>query len=140
LSLDDDPYIVITKDGRLKWIYDAYTTSNKYPYSERVRDKFSSFSGKQLNYIRNSVKVVIDAYDGKMTFYISDKEDPIIKTYASIFKDSFVPLDQMDDDLRSHIRYPEDLFTYQTALYTVYQMEEAQIFYNKEEKRRKNLF
>jgi len=133
LSLDDDPYIVITKDGRLKWIYDAYTTSNKYPYSERVRDKFSSFSGKQLNYIRNSVKVVIDAYDGKMTFYISDKEDPIIKTYASIFKDSFVPLDQMDDDLRSHIRYPEDLFTYQTALYTVYQMEEAQIFYNKED-------
>ena len=133
LSFDDDPYIVITKEGHLKWIYDAYTTSNRYPYAERMRDKFSLLPGKQLNYIRNSVKIVIDAYDGKMTFYVADTEDPIIKTYANIFKDSFLPLEQMSEDLRSHIRYPEDLFIYQTALYTVYHMDEVQIFYNKED-------
>ncbi|MBI5096701.1 MAG: UPF0182 family protein, partial [Nitrospirae bacterium] len=73
------------------------------------------------------------AYDGKMTFYIADKEDPVIQTYARIFKGTFVPLDEMDEDLRAHIRYPEDLFAYQTTLYTVYHMGEAQIFYNKED-------
>ncbi|MBU4348313.1 UPF0182 family protein, partial [Patescibacteria group bacterium] len=133
LSLDNDPYIVITKEGTLKWIYDAYTTSNRYPYAEQMKDTFSSMPGQRLNYIRNSVKVVIDAYDGKMSFYIADENDPIIKTYAKIFKDSFLPLEQMDEDLRAHIRYPEDLFIYQTTLYTVYHMDEAQIFYNKED-------
>jgi len=133
LSLDNDPYIVVTKEGELKWIYDAYTTSDRYPYAERMKDTFSSLPGKRLNYIRNSVKVVIDAYDGRMTFYIADENDPIIKTYAKIFKDSFLPLEQMDEDLRAHIRYPEDLFIYQTTLYTVYHMDEAQIFYNKED-------
>ena len=77
--------------------------------------------------------MVIDAYDGKMTFYIADKEDPIIQTYSKIFKGSFIPLDEMDEELRTHIRYPEDLFAYQTMLYTVYHMDEAQIFYNKED-------
>src|SRR3990172_8056097 len=133
LSLDRDPYMVVTKKGELKWIYDAYTTSDRYPYAELVNDAFGSIQGRRLNYIRNSVKVVIDAYDGKMTFYIADKEDPVIQTYAKIFEGSFVPLDEMDEDLRSHIRYPEDLFAYQTALYTVYHMGEAQIFYNKED-------
>jgi len=133
LNLDSDPYIVVTKEGGLKWIYDTFTTSNRYPYAEQMKDIFSSLPGKRLNYIRNSVKVVIDAYDGKMTFYIADEDDPIIKTYAKIFKDSFLPLEQMDEDLRAHIRYPEDLFVYQTALYTVYHMDEAQIFYNKED-------
>ncbi len=133
LSLDRDPYMVVTKKGELKWIYDAYTTSDRYPYAELVNDAFGSLQGRRLNYIRNSVKVVIDAYDGKMTFYIADKEDPVIQTYARIFEGSFVPLDEMDEDLRSHIRYPEDLFAYQTALYTVYHMGEAQIFYNKED-------
>ncbi|GMQ95132.1 MAG: UPF0182 family protein [Patescibacteria group bacterium] len=133
LSMDNDPYMVVTREGELKWIYDAYTTSDRYPYAEQMRDVFSSFPGKSLNYIRNSVKVVIDAYDGKMTFYIADKDDPIIRTYAKIFKDSFLPLEQMDEDLRTHIRYPEDLFIYQTTLYTVYHMDEAQIFYNKED-------
>ncbi len=133
LSLDDDPYMVVTEGGELKWIYDAYTTSDYYPYAERMNDAFSSLPGKEINYIRNSVKVVIDAYDGKMTFYIADEDDPIIKTYAKIFEDSFLPLEQMDEDLRAHIRYPEDLFIYQTALYTVYHMDEAQIFYNKED-------
>lgn len=133
LSLDRDPYMVVTKKGELKWIYDAYTTSDRYPYAELVNDAFGSLQGRRLNYIRNSVKVVIDAYDGKMTFYIADKEDPVIQTYARIFEGAFVPLDDMDEDLRSHIRYPEDLFAYQTALYTVYHMGEAQIFYNKED-------
>ena len=133
LSLDRDPYMVVTKKGELKWVYDAYTTSDRYPYAELVNDAFGSIQGRRLNYIRNSVKVVIDAYDGKMTFYIADKEDPVIQTYAKIFEGSFVPLDEMDEDLRSHIRYPEDLFAYQTALYTVYHMGEAQIFYNKED-------
>jgi uncharacterized membrane protein (UPF0182 family) len=117
----------------LKWIYDAYTTSDRYPYAEMVNDTFGSLASRRLNYIRNSVKVVIDAYDGKMTFYIADKEDPIIQTYSRIFKGSFIPLDEMDEELRTHIRYPEDLFAYQTALYTVYHMDEAQIFYNKED-------
>ena len=158
LRLDNDPYIVITKKGELKWIQDAYTTSDRYPYAELVQDAFNPLPGQQtslpgnrLNYIRNSVKVVIDAYDGKMTFYIADKEDPIIQTYAKIFsakgplrrnlpaggeasgKDTFIPLDEMDEDLRAHIRYPEDLFAYQTKLYMVYHMDEPQIFYNKED-------
>jgi len=133
LSMDRDPYMVVTRKGELKWIYDGYTTSDRYPYAELVNDTFGSLAGKRLNYIRNSVKVVIDAYDGKMTFYIADKEDPVIQTYAKIFKGSFIPLDGMDEDLRTHIRYPEDLFAYQTVLYTVYHMDEAQIFYNKED-------
>ncbi len=133
LRLDRDPYIVITEKGELKWIQDAYTTSDRYPYAELVQDAFSSVPGYRFNYIKNSVKVVIDAYDGKMTFYIADQEDPIIQTYAKIFKNSFVPLDEMADDLRAHIRYPEDLFAYQTKLYMVYHMDEAQIFYNKED-------
>lgn len=133
LSLDNDPYIVITKEGRLKWIYDAYTTSNRYPYAELMNDIFSNLSGRGINYIRNSVKVVIDAYDGSMKFYISDPEDPIIQTYAKIFKDQFLPFEEMSEDLKSHIRYPEDLFIYQTNLYTIYHMNEPQIFYNKED-------
>jgi len=139
LSMDRDPYMVVTKEGKLKWIYDAYTISNRYPYSELVRDLFSSLPtqaglpGRRLNYIRNSVKVVIDAYDGRMTFYIADEDDPIIQTYAKIFENTFFPLEQMDEDLKTHIRYPEDLFTYQTRLYTVYHMDKAQIFYNKED-------
>ncbi|MBI2505799.1 MAG: UPF0182 family protein [Candidatus Latescibacteria bacterium] len=133
LHLDRDPYMVVTKKGELKWIYDAYTTSDRYPYAELVNDLFEPRSGKRLNYIRNSVKVVIDAYDGKMTFYLADPHDPIIGTYGRIFKGAFVSLDEMDEDLRAHIRYPEVLFSYQTGLYTVYHMDEAQIFYNKED-------
>ncbi len=140
LRFDSDPYMVVTKKGELKWIYDAYTTSDSYPYAELVKNVFSStpdrqagLLGQRLNYIRNSVKVVIDAYDGKMTFYIADKEDPLIQTYAKIFNGSFLSLDEMSDDLRTHIRYPEDLFAYQTNLYTIYHMDKAQIFYNKED-------
>ncbi|MBM3277210.1 MAG: UPF0182 family protein [Candidatus Handelsmanbacteria bacterium] len=133
LHLDRDPYLVVTRSGELKWICDAYTTSDRYPYAELVRDRFSSLPGSRLNYIRNSVKVVVDAYDGKMTFYLADAQDPVIATYARIFAGAFVPLGEMDEDLRAHIRYPEMLFDYQTALYTVYHMGEPQIFYNKED-------
>ncbi len=132
LCFDGDPYLVITEEGELKWIYDAYTVSNRYPYAESVGNIFNSLPSR-INYIRNSVKIVIDAYDGQMKFYISDSEDPIIKTYANIFKDVFLPMDEMSADLRNHIRYPEDLFAYQTALYTVYHMDEPQIFYNRED-------
>ncbi|MCH7759014.1 UPF0182 family protein [Patescibacteria group bacterium] len=133
LSLDRDPYIVVTQEGELKWIFDAYTTSDRYPYAELMNDIFSNLPGRNINYIRNSVKVVIDAYDGSMKFYIADTKDPIIQTYAKIFKGQFLPIEEMGEDLRSHIRYPEDLFIYQTNLYTVYHMNEAQIFYNKED-------
>ncbi len=128
LQLDDDPYLVITEDGALKWIQDAYTTSDRYPYSARVGGR------QRINYIRNSVKVVVSAYDGDMKFYISDPSDPLIQTYSKIFEDSFLPMEKMPDNLKQHVRYPEDIFIYQTMLYTVYHMEEPQIFYNKEDK------
>lgn len=128
LELDDDPYMVIAEDGSLQWIQDAYTVSDRYPYSERIRRR------NPINYIRNSVKVVVSAYDGNMKFYISDPSDPVIKTYEKIFEGSFLPISKMPEDLKSHIRYPEDIFIYQTALYSIYHMEEPQIFYNKEDK------
>ncbi len=128
LELDADPYMVIRDDGSLVWIQDAYTVSDAYPYSERMG------RGGRFNYIRNSVKAVVSAYDGSMQFYISEPKDPIIQTYAKIFDNTFLPLAEMPDDLRRHLRYPEDIFVFQTALYTVYHMEEPQIFYNKEDK------
>jgi hypothetical protein len=127
LTFDKDPYIVIA-DGRIYWIADAYTTSNLYPYSQPLR-----LNGGSVNYIRNSVKVVVDAYDGSVTFYQADTEDPIIKTYAKIFPGTFKPLSQMPQSLISHLRYPEDIFTLQTAVYTIYHMDDPQIFYNKED-------
>ncbi len=130
LTFDDDPYLVITKQGRLEWIHDAYTTSHLYPYSERIGQSLTS---EGINYMRNSVKAVTDAYTGKVSFYISDPEDPIIQTYASIFKGAFLPLDSLPQDLKDHLRYPEDIFVYQTAVYSVYHMQEPQIFYNKED-------
>ncbi|MFA6512389.1 MAG: UPF0182 family protein [Patescibacteria group bacterium] len=139
LKFDQDPYLVVREDGSLTWMYDAYTTTNRYPYAERRTDdlfdqnKTASAIPGTLNYIRNSVKITIDAYDGSMTLYTADAEDPLIQTYAKIFDDSFVPLTEMPEDLRSHIRYPEDIYRYQADIYSVYHMEEPQIFYNKED-------
>lgn len=130
LRLDSDPYLIITEQGKLKWIYDTYTTSNFYPYSQTIR---GSTEVEGINYIRNSVKVVIDAYNGEMQFYIADFQDPLIQTYVKIFKNTFLSLEDMPEDIRAHIRYPEDIFIYQTALYSVYHMEKSQIFYNKED-------
>jgi hypothetical protein len=127
LELDRDPYLVIS-EGRLVWMYDAYTISDQFPYSKKIQ-----LDSDELNYIRNSVKIVIDAYDGSMTFYIADDEDPIILTYQKIFPDLFKGMAEMPEDLRKHIRYPEDLFSIQTFLYSVYHMKTAQVFYNKED-------
>ncbi|MEA2037686.1 MAG: UPF0182 family protein [Nanoarchaeota archaeon] len=123
LMLDKDPYIVIS-DGKLYWIQDAYTITSYFPYSEK-------FGG--INYIRNSIKVVVDAYNGDITYYVVDKTDPIIKTYARIFPKQFKSFDLMSEDLKSHTRYPEDLFTIQSIIYNTYHMGDATVFYNKED-------
>jgi uncharacterized protein len=128
LDYDGDPYLVVS-GGRLNWIQDAYTTSNMYPYSTRSYDYFN----KGLNYIRNSVKVVIDAYNGDVSFYMIDQKDPIVRTYSSIFPRLFKPFSEMPDDLKKHIRYPKDLFKIQADVYRTYHMKEAQVFYNQED-------
>jgi len=125
LSYDKDPYIVLS-GGKLYWLWDAYTTSNMFPYAE-------PYEGR-LNYIRNSVKVAIDAYTGEVTFYAVEPEEPVLKTYQKIFPGMFVPLDKMPSDLKSHLRYPEDLFMIQAKKYVTYHMEDYRVFYNKEDK------
>ena len=124
LELDSDPYIVIM-EGRLFWVQDAYTTTDRYPYSEPI--------GDGINYIRNSVKAVVDAYDGSVTFYVTDPEDALIQTYQAIFPKLFVPAEQMSESLRAHIRYPEDMFDIQASVYQSYHMRDARVFYNKED-------
>ncbi|MEK7832079.1 MAG: UPF0182 family protein, partial [Acidobacteriota bacterium] len=123
LQFDNDPYIVIS-EGRLFWIADAYTVSNRYPYSE----KFGA-----INYIRNSVKAIVDAYNGDVKLYIADEKDPLIQTWARIFPGMFKPLSEMSADLRSHLAYPKDIFTIQTLVYSTYHMDQPQVFYNKED-------
>lgn len=125
LQYEPDPYLVITQDGRLVWILDAYTTSDKYPYSEPHR--------QGRNYIRNSVKVVVDAYHGSMRFFVSDPDDPLIQTYTKIFPTLFTPLEAMPADLKAHIRYPEALLAIQAEMYATYHMRTPQVFYNKED-------
>ncbi|HVD00344.1 MAG TPA: UPF0182 family protein [Candidatus Dormibacteraeota bacterium] len=125
LTFDSDPYIVVV-NGKLYWIIDAYTTADTYPYSQLD-------SGSQVNYIRNSVKVVIDAYEGTADFYIADPNDPIIKAYAKAFPTLFKPIDAMPAGLRQHIRYPEDLFNIQVSVYRTYHMTDPQVFYNRED-------
>jgi len=124
LKLDSDPYLVVM-EGRLFWIQDAYTTTDRYPYSHPL--------GGGLNYIRNSVKAVIDAYNGSITFYITDPGDALIRTYQAIFPKLFVPAEQMPESLRVHLRYPEDFFNIQAEVYQTYHMEDARVFYNKED-------
>jgi uncharacterized membrane protein (UPF0182 family) len=129
LDYDRDPYLVIS-EGKLYWIQDAYTTSNMYPYSSRSR---SPLNNKRLNYIRNSVKAVVDAYNGDVSFYLIDEVDPIAKTYTRIFPELFKPLSEMPAGLRKHIRYPRDLFKIQVGTYRTYHMEDEQVFYNQED-------
>ena len=124
LSWDRDPYMVVTDEGRLKWFLDGYTRGRRYPYSQ-------PHGG--VNYLRNSVKVVLDAYDGTIDAYIAEPDDPIIQTFAKIFPNLFHPLDDMPDDLRAHIRYPDDLFRAQTELYTTYHMDDPTVFYGQED-------
>lgn len=125
LRLDHDPYLVIS-DGRLFWMQDAYTTSSYFPYAQPAE-------GLKLNYIRNSVKVVVDAYNGTVDFYLMDKTEPIAATYERIFPDLFKPFAAMPPGLQTHIRYPEDLFLVQARLYQAYHMEAADVFYNRED-------
>jgi len=127
LTLDRDPYAVVA-DDKIYWIYDAYTKTNNYPYSQPL-----SLNGGSVNYIRNSVKIIIDTYDGSIFFYQSDTDDPIIRTYAKIFPNLFQPMNKIPKSLVSHLRYPEDIFSLQTAIYTTYHMDNPQIFYNKED-------
>ncbi len=124
LILDNDPYIVVA-EGRMFWIQDAYTISDRYPYSTPV--------GGGLNYIRNSVKAVIDAYNGDVTFYVSDPDDAIIQTYRAIFPDLFATMDEMPGYIKEHLRYPEDMFNIQATVYQTYHMHDARVFYNKED-------
>ena len=125
LSFDRDAYLVITSDGRLVWMLDGYTTSARYPYARATQDG--------TNYMRNSVKVTIDAYDGVVRAYLAVPSDPIIRTLTHIYPGLLQPLDSMPADLRSHLRYPEDLFGLQTGLFATYHMANPETFYHRED-------
>jgi uncharacterized membrane protein (UPF0182 family) len=128
LTFDPDPYLVVGDDGRLSWMIDAFTTSDSFPYARHYL-----LGGVALNYIRNSVKVVIDAYDGTTTFYVFDKEDPVVAAYRRIFPTLFKDASAMPPFLRKHVRYPELLLKLQAAVYGLYHMTEPGVFYNRED-------
>lgn len=125
LMFDEDPYLVVTDSGRLVWMLDAYTATDRYPYSART--------GDGLNYLRNSVKVAVDAYDGDIRAWLVDPADPMINTLAQIYPDLLRPLAEMPEDLRAHMRYPEDLFRAQTGLYATFHMTDPETFYHRED-------
>jgi uncharacterized membrane protein (UPF0182 family) len=125
LRFDHDPYLVIAADGTLRWILDGYTVTDRYPYSQRLTDG--------TDYMRNSVKVVVDAYDGTVKAYVAAPRDPIIRTWERIFPGVFSPLDSMPEDLRAHLRYPDEIYRVQTTLYSTYHMDEAVDFYHRED-------
>jgi hypothetical protein len=127
LVYDSDPYLTI-QDGNLIWVQDAYTITDSYPYSEPV-----NISGGRINYIRNSVKIAINAYNGRMTFYVADPGDPLIQTWAKIFPDLFTPMEEAPDSFCAHRRYPKGLFTIQSEIFRTYHMKDANTFYNKED-------
>ncbi len=132
LSLDADPYPVLV-DGQIDWVQDAYTTTDNYPYSQNANTgALNPGSGlnQTFNYVRNSVKVLINAYTGKMTFYVMDPKDPIIETYEKIFPHMFTPESKMSAGLKEHLRYPEDIFTVQATMYGRYHITNAQSFYS----------
>ena len=125
LAYDRDPYLVVTPEGRMVWMLDAYTFSDMFPYSEPY--------GRSLNYIRNAVKVTIDAYSGEINFYVVDKKDPIIATLAGLYDGVFKTYDEMPNDLKQHVRYPKDMFFMQANIFKTYHMEDPQVFYNRED-------
>ncbi len=128
LTYESDPYIVVGEDGRLSWMMDAFTTSDSYPYSSHY-----PLNGNPINYMRNSVKVVIDAYDGTTTFYVFDAQDPIIAAYRQMFPSLFKDASAMPAVLRKHVRYPEVLLKMQAAVYGLYHMTDPAVFYNRED-------
>ena len=134
LQFDSDPYPVVVQ-GRVKWIVDAYTTSDRYPYAQTAStSQLDPDSGlnRQFNYVRNSVKVVIDAYSGEPTFFVVDPNDPIVQTWSSVFPTLFTPVSDAESELVSHFRYPEDLFRVQTNMYGRYQFGNAALFFNRD--------
>jgi uncharacterized membrane protein (UPF0182 family) len=125
LQYDRDPYLVLRDDGSLVWMLDAYTTTSNFPYSQPRSDG--------TNYIRNPIKVVVDAYNGSVTFYQIDSKDPIANAWGKIYDGLFTPGDKMPADLKAHMRYPEDMYTIQANMLTTYHMTDSRIFYNKED-------
>jgi uncharacterized protein len=128
LTFEQDPYIVVGDDGRLSWMIDAFTTSSNYPYSSHYR-----LGGQPINYMRNSVKAVIDAYNGTTTFYVFDSNDPILTAYRRVFPSLFKDASAMPTDLRRHVRYPESLLQLQADVYALYHMTNPEVFYNRED-------
>ncbi len=146
LLLDVDPYLVVNDEGRLIWLQDAYTVSDDYPYSTpaRLSPRPSvtetlpngaplPLTTRPFNYMRNSVKITIDAYDGSVAYYVSDTNDPILRSYAQAFPGVFRPMDEMPADLQPHLRYPVDLFWTQARQFLTYHMSDVRVFYNKED-------
>jgi uncharacterized protein len=128
LTLDPDPYVVVGEDGRIYWLMDAFTTSDAYPYARRI-----ALGNESINYIRNSVKILIDAYTGQTTFYVFDTADPIIAAYRALFPALFVDAAAMPAAVRKHVRYPELLLNIQAAVYGLYHMTDPDVFYNRED-------
>lgn len=124
--LDQDPYMIVREDGTLMWICDAYLHSNRYPYAEPV------FDGA-VNYIRNSIKVTVDAYHGDVSVYAADATDPLLQAWQAFLPETFKPMSAMPSDVRSHLRYPEQIFSIQTEMFTTYHMREAELLYNRED-------
>jgi hypothetical protein len=128
LTFDPDAYVVVGEDGKIYWLMDAFTTSNNYPYARRYR-----VGGEPINYIRNSVKIVIDAYSGATTFYVFDRQDPIIAAYRGIFPTLFADASAMPPELLVHVRYPQLLLQVQAVVYGLYHMTNPDVFYNRED-------
>jgi len=136
LILEEDNYPVIT-GGHILWIQDAYTATNLYPYSRPLSRQGAMQSGlvpySNVNYIRNSVKVTIDAYDGSMNFYTADPDDPIIQSWAGVFPGLFKPVEEAPEEVRAHFRYPEEYFEVQSEIYRTYHMTDTNTYYNRED-------
>ena len=128
LTFDNDPYVVLGDDGRLSWILDAFTRSDSYPYATHY-----TVAGQSVNYMRNSVKVVVDAYDGTTTFYVFGNQDPILAAYRGIFPSLFKDASEMPAGLRKHVRYPELMLKLQAEVYGLYHMTNPEVFYNRED-------
>jgi uncharacterized membrane protein (UPF0182 family) len=126
VEFDSDPYMVID-GGRLFWMMDGYTATSRYPYASTL----STSTNQRINYIRNSVKAVVDAYNGTTTFYLAEPKDPIALTVANVFPKLFHPMSDMPAGLRAHVRYPEDIFAMQSSVYATYHMTNPAVFYNK---------
>jgi uncharacterized membrane protein (UPF0182 family) len=128
LLFDSDPYIVLGTDGGLYWIIDAFTSTDHYPYARQI-----GLGDRRMNYIRNSVKAVVDAYNGSVHFYVFDSADPLVASYRNLFPQLFTDAKEMPDFLRAHVRYPELLFRAQANIYSMYHVDNEQVFYNRED-------